>query len=69
MTGASAVAVIGPALPSLDDVAREFPRWHCWQGVAGLLYARLTRSCPPRTVRAATPLELWAEISRAEADV
>jgi hypothetical protein len=62
-------AVFGPAPPTLNDVAQEVPRWHCWQGVAGLLYARLTRSCPPRTVRAATPLELWAEISRAEADV
>jgi hypothetical protein len=69
MTAASAVAVIGPALPSLDDVAREFPRWHCWQGVAGLLYARLTRSCPPLTIRAATPLELRAKISRAETGV
>jgi hypothetical protein len=65
MTSASAVAVIGPALPALHDVAREFPHW---QGVAGLLYARLTRSCPPLTVRAATSLELRAEISRAETD-
>ena len=22
-------AVFGPALPTLDDVAREFSRWHC----------------------------------------
>jgi hypothetical protein len=69
MTGASAMALIGPALPALDDVAREFPRWHCWQGVAGLLYASLLRSCPPLTVRAATPLELRAKLNQAETDV
>jgi hypothetical protein len=32
MTGASAVAVIGPAPPALDDVAREFPAGRAWPG-------------------------------------
>ena len=67
MTGRPAALVIGPALPTLDDVAREFPRWHCWRGVAGLLYARLTRSSPPVTVRSDTALGLRAEIRQAQA--
>ena len=34
--------------------ADEFPCWHAWTGVAGLLYARLPRSSPPVVVRAVT---------------
>jgi len=40
-------AVFGPALPTLDDVAREFSRWHCWEGVGGRLYASLKMPSPP----------------------
>ena len=29
----------------------EFPRWHVWRGIAGLLYARRLMSSPPRVVR------------------
>jgi hypothetical protein len=63
MTGA---AVIGPTLPSLDDVGRAFPRWHCWAGVSGLLYAGRRHSSPPVVVRAQDPLELFREIRTAE---
>jgi hypothetical protein len=55
-------AVFGPALPALDDVAREFPYWHCWEGVAGRLYARLKNSSPPLVVGSATALGLRARI-------
>ena len=37
--------------PALDDVARDYPRWHCWAGISGLFYARLLRSSPPVVVR------------------
>jgi hypothetical protein len=51
--------------PTLDDVAREFPRWHCWRGISGLVYARLPKSSPPIVVRAGDPLDLRDQI-RAE---
>jgi hypothetical protein len=35
--------------------AAEFPRWHAWEGIAGLKYARRMLSSPPRVVRAVTP--------------
>jgi hypothetical protein len=34
--------------------AREFPDWHAWAGVSGLLYARRPMSSPPRVVRSAS---------------
>jgi hypothetical protein len=33
-------------------LADEFPCWHAWDGVSGLMYARLPRSSPPVVVRA-----------------
>jgi hypothetical protein len=36
----------------------EFPRWHVWRGIAGLLYARRLMSSPPRVVRGHDPVEL-----------
>jgi hypothetical protein len=51
-------AAFGPALPTLDDVAREFSCWHCWKGVAGRLYASLRNSSPPLVVTGTTPLAL-----------
>ena len=61
-------AVSGPALPTLDDVAREFPRWHCWEGVTGMLYAKLERASPPVVVRGADPAALRDSIVRWLAD-
>jgi hypothetical protein len=29
------------AEPTLADVERVYPRWHCWKGIAGLVYASL----------------------------
>jgi hypothetical protein len=44
--------------PALDDVARDYPRWHCWEGISGLFYASLRRSSPPVTVRGKDPADL-----------
>jgi hypothetical protein len=44
--------------PDLDDVARAYPRWRCWEGITGLFYARLLRSSPPVTVRGKDPADL-----------
>jgi hypothetical protein len=57
--------IFGPALPTLDDVAAEFPWWHCWAGL--VLYASLARSSPPLVVRAGTPLALREQIREAQA--
>ena len=53
--------------PTLESVAAEFPRWHLWRGVGGLLYARLPLSSPPAVVRAEDAAALAAEIQRAAA--
>jgi hypothetical protein len=37
--------------PDWWPYAPEFPQWHVWRGVAGLLYARRPRSSPPKVVR------------------
>jgi hypothetical protein len=59
----AAAAQLGPAKPTLDEVDAEFPRWHCWRGVSGLLYAGMQRSSPPIVVRAEDPLDLRVKIS------
>jgi hypothetical protein len=48
------------------SLAREFPRWYVWQGVAGHYYARVPRTSPPLVVRALNAEDLRGEISRAE---
>jgi hypothetical protein len=57
------------AEPTLDDITREHPRWHCWKGVSGLLYASLRHSSPPVAVRGEDPADLRDSIRRAEADL
>ena len=51
---------------ALADVDRDYPPWHAWEGVFGLLYARWSRSSPPMVVRAVTPDGLRLEIEAAE---
>ena len=47
------------AEPTLEDVGREFPDWHCYApGINGLVFARLLGSFPPVMVRGAGPVEL-----------
>jgi hypothetical protein len=54
----------GAAEPTLDDIAREYPRWHCWHGISGLYYARLIGASPPVIVRGEDPMDLRDEIRR-----
>ena len=44
----------------------EFPHWHVWRGIAGLLYARRLMSSPPRVLRSQDPAELRDQIRQAE---
>jgi hypothetical protein len=52
------------AEPTLDDVAKEYPDWHCWRGVNNLCYARLRKSSPAVVVRGEDPVDLRDEIRR-----
>ncbi len=58
-------AVQGDA-PDWWPYAPEFPHWHVWRGVAGLLYARRPRSSPPKVVRGQDAADLLRQIRRAE---
>jgi hypothetical protein len=53
--------------PEWWPYAPEFPHWHVWRGVAGLLYARRPRSSPPKVARAKDPATLRERIINAEA--
>ena len=48
--------------PTLEDVAREFPRWHCWRGISGLVYARREMTSPPALVRGEDAVDLRDQI-------
>ena len=37
--------------PKWWPYGQEFPDWHVWEGVSGILYARRPRSSPPKVVR------------------
>jgi len=50
----------------LAEVDRDYPPWHAWEGVFGLLYARWPQSSPPMVVRAVTPDGLRQAIEAAE---
>jgi hypothetical protein len=56
----------GQRAPALADVARDYPGWQTWPGVAGLVYARRPRTSPPLVVRSATIDGLRHEIEDAE---
>jgi hypothetical protein len=53
--------------PDWWPYAPEFPHWHVWRGVAGLLYARRPRSTPPIVVRATDAAGLRDRIRQATA--
>ena len=63
-----------PARPELTHVdipdwwpyAAEFPHWHVWRGVGGLVYARRPRTSPPIVVRGEDAEDLREQIRRAE---
>ena len=52
--------------PEWWPYAPEFPHWHVWRGVCGLVYARRPRTSPPLVVRADNPVDLLAQIRLAE---
>src|SRR6516165_4509785 len=45
--------------PDWWPYAPEFPHWHVWRGVAGLLYARRPKSSPPKVVRGPIRPRAW----------
>ncbi|HYB86888.1 MAG TPA: hypothetical protein VEC76_08570 [Streptosporangiaceae bacterium] len=51
---------------SLAALRSRFPGWQVWRGVSGLLYARRLRTSPPVVVRAVTPDDLAAKITKYE---
>jgi hypothetical protein len=55
-----------PEVPDWWPYAAEFPHWHVWRGVCGLVYARRPRTSPPIVVRAADTTDLRDQIRRAE---
>jgi hypothetical protein len=53
-------------VPDWWPYAAEFPQWHVWRGVCGLVYARRPRTSPPLVVRGEDAVDLRDEIRRAE---
>jgi hypothetical protein len=45
-------------VPEWRPFAREFPHWHVWRGINGLLYGRRAKSSPPLIVRGEDPAEI-----------
>ena len=62
---ASGPAAVDEA-PDWWPYAQQFPHWHVWRGVAGLLYARRPRSSPPKVVRGKDLTTLRDRIIQAE---
>jgi len=60
-------ATVVDETPEWWPYAPEFPHWHVWRGVAGLLYARRPRSSPPKVVRGKDLTTLRERIINAEA--
>jgi hypothetical protein len=48
--------------PALDDVEREWPRWHVWKGISGLVYAKRGMTSPPAVVRGEDAMDLRDQI-------
>jgi hypothetical protein len=64
---AASSEIRGEDIPDWWPHAVEFPHWHVWRGVCGLVYARRSRSSPPLVVRSVSPDELRQAIEAAEA--
>jgi hypothetical protein len=48
--------------PTLADVEHEWPRWHTWKGISGLVYASRNLTSPPAVVRGEDPQDLRDQI-------
>jgi hypothetical protein len=57
---------VGEGTPEWWPYAPEFPHWHVWRGVAGLVYARRMKSSPPTVVRGEDAVDLRDQIRQAE---
>jgi hypothetical protein len=53
-------------VPDWWSYGAEFPHWHAWRGVCGLVYARRPRTSPPVVVRAEDAVGLRDQIRRAD---
>jgi hypothetical protein len=53
-------------VPDWWPYAAEFPHWHVWRGVGGLVYARRPRTSPPVVVRAEDAAGLRDQVKRAD---
>ena len=53
-------------VPDWWPYAAEFPHWHVWRGVCGLVYARRPRTSPPVVVRGEDAVDLRNQMRRAE---
>ncbi len=58
---------VGDDIPDWWPYADEFPRWHVWRGISGLVYARALLTSPPVVVRGEDAVDLRDQIRRAEA--
>ena len=56
----------GEDVPEWWPYAAEFPQWHVWRGVSGLVYARRPRTSPPVVLRGEDAMDLRDQIRRAE---
>jgi hypothetical protein len=56
----------GEDVPGWWPYAAEFPQWHVWRGVSGLVYARRPRTSPPVVVRGENAVDLRDQIRRIE---
>jgi len=53
-------------IPDWWPYAAEFPCWHVWRGVSGLVYARRPRTSPSVVVRGEDAADLRGQMKRAE---
>jgi hypothetical protein len=53
-------------VPDWWPYTAEFPHWHVWCGICGLVYARRPRTSPPLVVRGEDAVDLRDQIRRAE---
>jgi hypothetical protein len=61
-----ALGAVHDEVPDWWPYAAEFPSWHVWRGVGGLVYARRPRTSPPVVVRAEDAVGLRDQIRRAD---
>ena len=55
--------------PGLEQIGAEFPGWHAWAGVGGIVYARRVRSSPPIVLRAHNLAVLRDRVAKKNAEL